>query len=167
MSKDNWETPWDMIDVINKDYPIGLDVCTDGVNAKCSVYLTDSLDLPWKMFLPSDKYVWCNPPYSNVQPWVDKIIKSRLPTLLLVNASTSAKWFHDILNVASEMWVIRGRIAFIDPETGEPVNGNDRSQVLFIIDGRNKHCVVKSVDVNDLQPHRKTYGEYLIKRCSQ
>lgn len=167
MSKDNWETPWDMIDVINKDYPIGLDVCTDGVNAKCSVYLTDSLDLPWKMFLPSDKYVWCNPPYSNVQPWVDKIIKSRLPTLLLVNASTSAKWFHDILNVASEMWVIRGRIAFIDPDTGEPVNGNDRSQVLFIIDCRNKHCVVKSVDINDLQPYRKKYKEYLIKRCSQ
>lgn len=167
MSKDNWETPWDMIDVINKDCPIGLDVCTDGKNAKCSMYLTDSLELPWKMFLPSDKYIWRNPPYSDVQPWVDKIIESRLPTLLLVNASTSAKWFHDILNVASEMWVIRGRVAFIDPDTGEPVNGNDRSQIMFVIDGRNKYCEVKSVDVNDLQPHRKTYKEYLIKRCSQ
>lgn len=163
MSKDNWETPWDMIDIINKQFPIGLDVCTDGKNAKHSMYLTDSLHVSWKFFLPSDKYVWCNPPYSNVQPWVDKIIQEALPTLLLVNASTSANWFHDMMNVASEIWVFKGRLAFVDPHTGLPVNGNDRSQVLFIVDGR-KDLKVKSVNVEDVQPFRKMYKEYLCSR---
>lgn len=161
MSKDNWETPWDFIDTVSKDYPIGLDVCTDGSNAKSKTFLTSSLDLPWKPFLQPDTYVWCNPPYSNVQPWVDKIIKERLPTLLLVNAATSSNWFHEIMSVASEMWVFKGRIAFVDPDIGLPVNGNDRSQVMFVINGRRGNLVTKSVDVQKVTPYRKDYDNYI------
>lgn len=160
MSKDNWETPWDMVDILNEEFPLGLDVCTDGKNAKCDMYITDSLNVPWSVYLESGKYVWCNPPYSNVQPWVDKIVAENLPTLLLVNASTSSKWFHDILKISSEVWVFNGRIAFVDPDTGLPVNGNDRSQVMFVINNSTEQ-VVKSVDVKDIQPHRKDYANYL------
>lgn len=160
MSKDNWETPWDTVDILNKEFPLGLDVCTDGKNAKCDMYLTDSLIVPWSVYLETGKYVWCNPPYSDVQPWADKIIAENLPTLLLVNASTSSKWFHDILKISSEIWVFKGRIAFVDPDTGLPVNGNDRSQMMFVINNSTEQ-VVKSVDVKDIQPHRKDYANYL------
>lgn len=167
MAKDNWETPWDFIDNVSREFPLVLDVCTDGSNAKCSSFITDSLNKDWHSIVQSNGggFVWCNPPYSDPSPWVNKIITTvhqGTGSLLLVNAMTSADWFHKALTHCSELWVFKGRIAFVDPDTGLPAGGNDRSQVMFIFDPhRIGECKTRSVKVSEYQKiKRQAYRSY-------
>lgn len=166
MAKDNWETPWDFIDNISHEFPIVLDVCTDGKNAKCQLFFTDSLNKDWHgaVQITGGGYVWCNPPYSDPSPWVTKIIETLnagTGSLLLVNAMTSSDWFHRALTVCAELWVFKGRIGFVDPDTGKPATSNDRSQVMFVFDPeRIGQCKTLSVNVSDYQKVKKAYRSY-------
>lgn len=64
-----------------------LDVCCLATTAKCEAFYSlvdfgvDSLQVPW------DRYNWCNPPYSNITPWVDKAefesVKGKTSCLLI------------------------------------------------------------------------------------
>jgi len=50
--------------------PFSIDVAAAGHNAKCERFYdlaTDGLRQSWK-----GESVWCNPPYSNIEPWVAK-----------------------------------------------------------------------------------------------
>lgn len=153
MAKDNWETPWTLVNNVNRDFPLVLDVCTDGKNAKCDVYLTDSLTQDWAAIvnMVGGGFVWCNPPYSKVGPWVDKLIETLdngVGSVLLVNAGTSSLWFHQALSRCAELWIFKGRIAFTDPDTGLQADGNDRSQCLFVFNPEHQgNVIVKSVEV--------------------
>jgi phage N-6-adenine-methyltransferase len=50
-----------------------IDVAASAANAKCERYFTvedDGLAQSWRT--PAREHVWCNPPYSNIEPWVQK-----------------------------------------------------------------------------------------------
>lgn len=162
--KDTWQTPWDIVDNINRDRPLTMDVACDVHNAKAPVAVTDAFNTNWAdLHALVGGWVWCNPPYSDPSPWVDAIISYRLPTILLINVASSAKWFHDCIENAGEWWVFKGRIAFVDPDTGLPIGGNDRSQCAFIFDWLGEPLKTISVDIKTLQTHRKQidYVKYL------
>jgi phage N-6-adenine-methyltransferase len=167
MAKDNWETPYDFIDNIKQEFPLILDVCTDGKNAKTDLFLCDSLKYDWASIVKINGggYIWCNPPYSDPTPWANKLVKTvkeGVGSLFLVNAMTSSKWYHIALKHCAELWTFEGRISFIDPDTGKPGKNNDRSQVMFVFDpNKIGQAVNRSVKVSDYQTHRKKYREYL------
>jgi len=67
---DDRETPSDLFAALDARFGFTLDVAASASNAKCSKYYTiedDGLYRPWV-----DEMVWCNPPYSDIQPWVAK-----------------------------------------------------------------------------------------------
>jgi hypothetical protein len=87
--------------------------------------------------------VWCNPPYSDPAPWADRMREHMHPArssaepregLLLVNVSTSVRWFHrarpgalpDSARIAA---FFDRRIAFI--KDGAERRGNDREQMML------------------------------------
>lgn len=67
---DNLETPWEFFEPLNERFGFTLDVAALPHNAKCERFYTpedDGLAQAW-----TGERVWCNPPYSNIEPWVAK-----------------------------------------------------------------------------------------------
>jgi phage N-6-adenine-methyltransferase len=76
---------------------------------------TDGLLQPWE-----GERVWCNPPYSNIRPWVEKAAKREadLAVLLLPANRTEQGWWQDCiendrLNGHCRVEFLRGRMRFI------------------------------------------------------
>ena len=133
--KDCWQTPKFVFDYYNNRFNFTMDVCASHSNTLVeNSYWTeadDSLNQNWCMVS------WCNPPYSNIMPWVMKAIdesKQGVKTVMLIPADTSVKWFKLAFENCTECHFISGRLSFINAETQRPVNGNNKGSVVFIFD---------------------------------
>lgn len=116
---DSWTTPLWFFDYLNIDGKFNLDVAASGENALCSRYFTEKtngLIQSWDGFR-----VWCNPPWSNISPWVEKLIESinhgKLDyCVMLLPLRGDQGWFHELLRHFSiDLTFHEGRIAFGDP----------------------------------------------------
>lgn len=58
--------------------------------------------------------VWCNPPFSSVVPWVDRMI-AHDDGVLLVFARSDAAWFQRAVSAAGGCLLLLGRIEFLRP----------------------------------------------------
>ena len=122
MANDNWATPQKVYDKLNDDFNFCADMAASDQNYKHVNYCTkddSSLDFDWHHeYKWGGDFVWCNPPYSNISPWVDKAIDAQskgLGTVMLVMADPSVKWFAKAQKYASEIrFVTEGRIAFLN-----------------------------------------------------
>lgn len=148
--RDLWQTPVEIFKSLDKEFEFACDVAADHHNALTHDYFTEidsAFENNWF------KTNWCNPPYSNILPWVQKakIEHEKGKTIvMLVPADTSVKWFKEAYNSCNEVRFISGRLAFINTETQKPVSGNNKGSVLFIWRAYcNSHCV-SLVDRDDL-----------------
>lgn len=162
---DLWATPLPIFSALHAEFEFALDVCATASNAKCRLFIAeqqDSITVDWRKYLstgggrndyaPSadDRYpawCWCNPPYSNIGPWVQKAAyasrASNLGVVMLVMADTSVGWFAEAMQTVSEVRFITatpkdngngyhgGRISFLDGD-GQPVGGNNKGSMLLI-----------------------------------
>lgn len=100
-------TPQWIIDEIRKVMPITFDLCASEWNRKAEKYYSlergeDSLKLEW----PRGN-LWCNPPYSDIDPWVRKAIdyytdwqyKNSRNLLMLLPARTERSWFSSLIDL--------------------------------------------------------------------
>ena len=142
--RDLWQTPREIFDKLDNEFPFSCDVAASSKNHLCHHYLdeaSDALNQTWSITN------WCNPPYSNITPWVKHAISMHqlgLTTVMLVPADTSVKWFKLAYESCNEVRFISGRISFINADTQKPVNGNNKGSVLFIWKGsapKNSHTV--------------------------
>ena len=142
--RDLWQTPREIFDKLDNEFPFSCDVAASSKNHLCHHYLdeaSDALNQTWSITN------WCNPPYSNITPWVKHAISMHqlgLTTVMLVPADTSVKWFKLAYESCNEVRFISGRISFINADTQKPVNGNNKGSVLFIWRGnapKNSHTV--------------------------
>jgi DNA (cytosine-5)-methyltransferase 1 len=153
---DLWATPREIFAALNAEFGFRLDVCATATNAKCMDFITEgenSLCLDWRiravggMHISQPAWVWCNPPYSKIEPWVRKAaaesLNRRVGVVMLVMADTSVGWFADALQTVSEIRFITaspkengarydgGRIGFLDGD-GKPAGGNNKGSMLLI-----------------------------------
>jgi len=121
---DQWSTPQDFFNELDKEFNFTLDPCADNFNRKCYTYYTeaeDGLKQDWNGYT-----VFCNPPYgSAIKDWVKKCSdESKLPdttVVMLIPARTDTKYFHDyIYNKAKEIRFIKGRLKFGDSKNPAP-----------------------------------------------
>lgn len=151
--KDLWQTPKPLFDTFNKEFNFTMDVCASHENTLVGhTYWTesdDALSQNWGF------RSWCNPPYSNIMPWVKKAIEEHeqgCTIAMLVPADPSVKWFKLAYESCNEVRFISGRISFVNDDTQKPVNGNNKGSVLFVWRGsapKNLHSVTL-VDRDDL-----------------
>lgn len=68
---DQWETPQDLFDELDREFDFNLDPCADDDNCKCPMYYTkeeDGLSKDWGGYV-----TFCNPPYGReIGKWVKK-----------------------------------------------------------------------------------------------
>lgn len=107
---DEWETPQDLFDELNKEFYFTLDVCANEQNHKCARYYDkndDGLKQQWS------GVVWCNPPYGrDVGKWVEKCANYDGVAVMLLPSRTDTKWFHEYIYKKAELRFIKGRLRF-------------------------------------------------------
>ena len=122
---DEWETPQELFDELNKEFRFTLDPCANEQNHKCEKYYTretDGLSQCWK-----GENVFCNPPYGReIGSWVKRCyLHSRVGegiAVMLIPARTDTRWFHEFIynkeNV--EVRFLKGRLKFGNVNNSAP-----------------------------------------------
>lgn len=124
-SRDDWETPPDFFQKLDKEFHFDLDPCALPHTAKCPRYFTpedDGLTKPW--IAAGGGAVFCNPPYSRrskgnpgQEAWIRKAAeegkKPGAVVVLLIPARTDTGAFHDYILHRAEVRFVRGRLRFL------------------------------------------------------
>ena len=107
-----WSTPQDFFDTLNAEFHFTLDACAITENAKCDHYFSpeqDGLAQPWT------GVVWCNPPFGNVTPWLQKAVRSTQAGTLVVcllPSRTGTRWFRSYVLPHAEIRYVAKRLRF-------------------------------------------------------
>jgi len=122
--KQDWETPQDFFDELNKEFQFTLDPCASANNAKCDKYYTiaeDGLSKSW-----FGEAVFCNPPYGRYQKdWIKKAHDTckaggNTTVVMLLPARTDTKIFHEYILEKSEIRFVKGRLKFGNSTNSAP-----------------------------------------------
>jgi phage N-6-adenine-methyltransferase len=123
---DDRRTPREIFDPLNEEFAFTLDVAASKDNRLCTCYYdkrVSGLENPWYSY-----NVWCNPPYSDIRPWVEKateeIAKRGGPpviVMLLPANRTEQAWWQDLIEPGRregliETRFLRGRPRFNTPD---------------------------------------------------
>lgn len=134
--KDEWRTPAQILSwAITKAGYFHFDAACDANNAVATPLWRhssnfesgNSLSAKW----PGNRVIWCNPPYSKIDPWVDAALNCNSTVAMLIMSPNGEERFARLLPRAHEIHIV-GRIGFLDGN-GKPVNGNTRGSSLFLI----------------------------------
>lgn len=119
--------------ILHTRFRFTVDVAASAENAQLDRYysIKDSgLEASWE-----GERVWCNPPYSNIRPWVEKAWAEKwaeLIVMLLPANRTEQSWWQDLIEQdrdsrSSRLRVefLPGRIRFLKPGQKE-IKPNDR-----------------------------------------
>lgn len=115
-NKQDWTTPSEFYNNLNKEFYFTLDPCCYKETALCKNYYTlqeDGLKQSWE-----GHRVFCNPPYGKeIKKWVEKYYieskKENTLVVLLIPARTDTTYFHDyIYKPENEIRFIKGRLKF-------------------------------------------------------
>lgn len=166
--RDLWRTPPALFASLDAEFCFQLDAAAASHNALCRKFITaeqNTLETPWADYLNVPGYVWLNPPYSDITPFVKKAAAesiNQIGTVMLVPADTSVGWFREAIQTASEVrFITAGRLAFINPVTGKPVSGNNKGSMLIIWRPYPRtHCHFATVDRDELM----AFGAKLLAR---
>lgn len=124
--KQDWTTPQDLFDGINKEFHFTLDAAASAENTKVAGKFftkeTNALEQDW-----GKEVVWLNPPYGNksgsLKDWVKKSYDASVlgaTVVMLIPARTNTSWFHDYCLDKGEVRFIKGRPKFGDATHGLP-----------------------------------------------
>ena len=106
---DNWSTPKDVYDSLNREFMFDFDPCPIGGNG--------GLEQSWGC----SNFV--NPPYSDIKKWVEKgyqEFRQGKQVVLLIPSRTDTRWWHDYVMKATEIRFIKGRLKFGGSKNSAP-----------------------------------------------
>lgn len=133
--KDEWRTPPFVFDWASQYYPFDIDLCATSKNALCKKYFTKEQDCLAQSWHERGIFGFCNPPYSNIGPFLEKAIDERdhgFHTAFLIPTPNGERYFHDhIFGQASKIIFITGRISFLTPG-GKEQSGNPRGSCFVL-----------------------------------
>jgi phage N-6-adenine-methyltransferase len=117
---DDRETPPEFFEPLNERFNFTIDVAASKENAKLERFYTAEEDGLTRSWL--GEHVWCNPPYSEIEPWVAKAWQSNaeLVVMLLPANRTEQKWWQRWIEPGRRVGTLAveflpGRLRFIPP----------------------------------------------------
>jgi phage N-6-adenine-methyltransferase len=117
---DEWATPQDLFDELNREFKFTLDVCALPSSAKCKRFFSPEDDGLAKTWTGT---CWMNPPYGEViGDWMRKALKAAeqgSTVVCLVPARVDTGWWWDSC-LYGEIRFLRGRLKFGSSSTSAP-----------------------------------------------
>lgn len=150
VDRQSWATPQPLFDSLARTWgPFTLDVAASSENAKCGEFFTvddDGLSRPWCHDVGGRSVpavVWCNPPYKDIGPWVDKALEEfdrghMLRGVFLLPARVDRPWFQRLWRLAHVVGphvlidFPEERIRFVPPPGVKASNPREPSTVVVI-----------------------------------
>ena len=121
-NSDEWATPQELYDELNKRFTFTLDPCSTNENHLCDKYFTkedDGLLKSWK-----GETVFVNPPYSNIKKWVEKCYTEHETNgtivVMLIPSRTDTIYFHNYIYHKADIEFIKGRLHFSNSKNSAP-----------------------------------------------
>lgn len=139
--RDEWRTPGYLFDWAALRWgPFDLDLAATPDNAKAARYFTKQYSAltarPWREF---GSNAWCNPPYSDVRPWIERAIEESRAGFLstwLIPAFRGDVYHAELTQrFAAEIVLISPRVAFLTPG-GHAKAGNTGGSMFVHFNGR-------------------------------
>lgn len=122
---DKWATPKELYDMLNKEFAFTFDPCP--IDWKSTD--PDGLTIEW------GQSTFCNPPYSKVALWIKKASEESAKgkkVVMLINAITDTKAFHEYIYNKAEIRFIKGRLSFINQEYPNKRQPNVKPSMIVI-----------------------------------
>ena len=115
--KEDWGTPQNLFDNLNKHYSFSLDVCASEYNHKVHNYFDiekNGLEQSWE-----GETCWMNPPYGKeIGKWVEKAFQesqnNNAVVVCLLPVRTDTRWWQNFCSKALSIMFIKGRLKFED-----------------------------------------------------
>jgi len=104
--KQTWTTPQDLFAQLHREYRFTLDGAASADNALLPRYSSWREPLPW-----TGERVFCNPPWSNIAPFVREAATADL-AVLLVPSRVNTRWFNTALALGAEPRFFQGKLRF-------------------------------------------------------
>ena len=145
-----WRTPDDFWQKILEDFTPTFDAACTREDARCQAGFyypeIDALKEDWRA--TGHKTIWCNPPFRDMTPWVQKCIEFTADkdepiqrTALLLAPLSAASWVGECAREASVIRDIYPRIQF-DAPCGVKRSSNARDNMLVIFS--NARCTAQA-----------------------
>lgn len=125
----NWRTPQAMFDGLNDEYEFTMDGASEAGNGLIARASTVENPLSWE-----GERVFCNPPWSDIRPFVEMAARADL-AVLLVPARTNSRWFHHALDLGAVVRFFPGRVKFVRPDGSEGPGHNSPVDCVLLVFG--------------------------------
>lgn len=111
-----WATPPEFFEGLHEEYEFTMDGAGDWDNALLPLVSTKDAPLDW-----DGERVFCNPPWSDIPPFVEKAATADL-AVLLVPARTNCRWFHRALELGATVRFFKPKLKFVGAKHVSPVD---------------------------------------------
>lgn len=147
-NRNEYQTPRLLFNYLDEEFRFTLDLAATFGNSLCPSYLTGPCTAPdhcdcGLCALRTGHVVFCNPPYSDLRPWVRRFkqladLRNTVVTLLPVDPTT--RWWATMMESVSELRFTGRRVNFIHPDgcdceactKGVNPAGNNKGSVIAI-----------------------------------
>ena len=118
-SKQDYQTPPEFLQAVKQRLHIrdfALDVAASDSNHVAPLYYTEEsngLEMSWTL---AGGWIWCNPPYAHIAPWVNKAAHEAAngaQIAMLVPASVGANWWASYVEGYAYQCYLNGRLTFV------------------------------------------------------
>lgn len=122
----NWRPPRDLFDRLDRKFRFTLDGAAEPGNELLPLASTADRPVEW-----AGHRVFCNPPWSNIAPFVERAASADL-AVLLVPARTNVRWFHRAMYLGAQPMFFLGRPKFELPEKQGPGHNSPVDCLLLV-----------------------------------
>lgn len=136
--RDEWRTPLFVFSWAQRRFWFAVDLASTEQNKLLHMNITkheNSLAQKWSRWTGPG---WCNPPYSRIDPWLEKAVEEAYQgftsVFLILAPNGEERYSRYVFDVASEVIFIGGRLSYLRPD-GTPVGGNTRGSCLVVYRG--------------------------------
>lgn len=145
-----YETPKWLFDVLNLEFNFTFDLACDETNNKCSNFYTEKENSLLQDWHQLSGWLWLNPPYSPIKPWIVKAQnenKLGAKIVILCPPLVTSGYFQQRL--PSEIRFICGRVPFLLNKV--EMRSNTSDSCLLIYDDKVRQPLINYVKRDELK----------------